>query len=50
MDLSCEKKYHLLEETNWLFVARRKVIGNIIKKLNINSDNKILKLDVLVVS
>lgn len=44
MDISCELKYHELEENTWWFVSRRNIILKLIKKLNLKKDAKILDI------
>jgi len=44
MDKSYESKYHLLEESNWWFVARRDIILKLIKKLDLKKNAKILEI------
>lgn len=44
MDASYELKYHKLEEKNWWFISRRDMILQLMKKININKNAKILEM------
>ena len=44
MDKSYEKKYHKLEEKNWWFISRRNFISQLMKKIGIDQNAKVLEI------